>query len=193
MPALYWTILALTAAGAVAVMLERRGRLASPAIEVQRDVKRETQFLVQYGQFMCIVIACALILTLDGLDDWKRALALALSAVITLGVTHAAKRLFGRIRPGRERDGHAKGAFLGPTWRRLSWRESFPSSHAAGAFATSAVLYELYPQGAIVWWSLAGVTSLLRWMLDAHWMSDVLVGSAFGIACGMLAVGLVGA
>ena len=66
------------------------------------------------------------------------------------------------------------------------------SVNSAGAFATSAVLYELYPQGAVVWWSLAGVTSLLRWMLDAHWMSDVLVGSAFGIACGMLAVWLVG-
>ena len=188
-----WSILALLAAGALAVALERRGRLASPALEVHRDVKRETQFVGQYGQFLCIVITCALILSLDGLGRWDRALAVAASSVVTLAVTHAAKRLFGRIRPGRERDGHPRGAFLGPTWRRLSWRESFPSSHAAAAFALSAVLYELYPQGALVWWSLAAATSGLRWLLDAHWLSDVLVGSAMGIACGIVSVWLVAA
>ena len=43
-------------------------------------------------------------------------------------------------------------------------------------------------EGAWVWWSLAVVASLIRWLIDAHWLSDVLMGGAFGIACGLLAV-----
>ena len=186
-------MLALLAAGVVAVALERRGLLVSPNLETNRDFKRETLFLSQYGQFSCILVACALILSLDGLDRWPRALAVVASAAITLLGTHPLKRLFGRVRPSRHRDGQRPGAFLGPTWRRLSWRESFPSSHAAGAFALSAALWAMYPRGAIVWWSLAGLTSLIRWLLDAHWLSDVLVGSAVGIACGLGAVWAVGA
>lgn len=185
---LLWPILALLAAGAISVGWERRGRFASPELQVGRDVKRETQFLGQYGQFTCLALSGALILTLDGLDAWRAAVALLASSVVTLLSTHGAKRVFGRIRPGRERDGHVRGAFLGPTWRRLSWRESFPSSHAAGAFAMSVVLWWYYPQGALVWWTLAGVTSALRWLIDAHWLSDVLVGSAIGIMCGIVAV-----
>jgi membrane-associated phospholipid phosphatase len=196
MPAMCWAILILLLAGTASVLLERRknlSRFASPEMDVNRDVKRETQFLGQYGQFTCLVIACALILTLDGPTAWPAAAALVLGAVLNLLSTHAAKRVFGRIRPGRERDGYYRGAFLGPTWRRLSWRESFPSSHAAGAFAMSAALYELYPDGALVWWGLATITSVIRWLIDAHFLSDVLVGSAMGIACGMAAVWLVGA
>lgn len=189
-----WTIFAaLLAAGFASAALERRGRLGSPPMEVHGDVKRETHFLSQYGQFTCLLVACAMVLSLDGLDQWRRALALFAASVITLLSTHAAKRIFGRIRPGRERDGYPAGAFLGPTWRRLSWRESFPSSHAAGAFAMSAVLAHYYPEGAPVWWSLAAVTSALRWLLDAHWLSDVLVGGAVGILCGVAAVWTVGA
>lgn len=188
MPAIYWTMLCLAAAGAVSILWERRTRLGVLDVWVERDVKRETQYLGQYGQFSSIAVACGVILAMSQLDHWQAAVAVLLSSVLTLVITHSAKRFFGRIRPGRERDGHLRGAFLGPTWRRLSWRESFPSSHAAGAFAMSTVLWHFYPEGALVWWSLAVVASVIRWLIDAHWLSDVLAGGAFGVACGLLAV-----
>lgn len=189
---IHYAIIALLSAGFAMVIWERLTRRGAPEIQVQRDVKRETQFLGQYGQFSCLAVACALILSVGGLDQWRGAAALIAAAVLTLLITHAAKRFFGRIRPGRERDGHLRGAFLGPTWRRLSWRESFPSSHAAGAFAMSLVLLEYYPQAAVVWWGLAIIASCIRWLIDAHFLSDVLVGAAFGIVCGMLAVSGIG-
>ena len=188
MTAILWTMFALAGAGTFCILWERRVRFGAPEVQVDRDVKRETQYLGQYGQFCCLAIACAVILAMSRLHHWRAAVALVAASLVTLATTHAAKRFFGRIRPGRERDGHVRGAFLGPTWRRLSWRESFPSSHAAGAFAMSTVLWQFYPEGAWVWWSLAVVASGIRWLIDAHWLSDVLVGSAFGIACGLIVV-----
>jgi membrane-associated phospholipid phosphatase len=192
MSAIHWAIIVLLTTGGFSVFWERRTRRGAPEIQVQRDVKRETQFLGQYGQFSCLAVSCALILSVGGLDHWRAAAALVVAAALTLVTTHVAKRFFGRIRPGRERDGHLRGAFLGPTWRRLSWRESFPSSHAAGAFAMSLVLLEFYPQGAVVWWSLAVIASCIRWLIDAHFLSDVLVGAAFGMGCGLGAVCAIG-
>ena len=188
MTPLTWTMLVLAAAGALSILWERRTRFGAPELQVARDVKRETQYLGQYGQFCSLAVACLVILAMSQFEQWRAAAALVTTSVLTLATTHAAKRFFGRIRPGRERDGHLRGAFLGPTWRRLSWRESFPSSHAAGAFAMSTVLWHYFPEGAWVWWSLAVVASCIRWLIDAHWLSDVLVGVAFGIACGLLAV-----
>ena len=37
-----------------------------------------------------------------------------------------------------------------------------------------------YPQAAGVFWSLAIICAALRYLLDAHWPSDVLGGSAVG-------------
>jgi membrane-associated phospholipid phosphatase len=192
MTPIHWTMFWLMAAGSFCILWERRARFGAPEVWVERDVKRETQYLGQYGQFSCLAVACAVILAMSRLRDWHAAVALAVASVLTLAITHSAKRFFGRIRPGRERDGHVRGAFLGPTWRRLSWRESFPSSHAAGAFAMSTVLWHFYPEGAWVWWTLAVVASFIRWLIDAHWLSDVLVGGVFGIACGLLAVMAIG-
>ena len=56
--------------------------------------------------------------------------------------------------------------------------------------ALSAVLATLYPSGAATFWGLAIICALLRYLLDAHWPSDVLGGSAMGyaIAFGVMAV-----
>lgn len=177
-------LILLFAAVGGALVLELTGRLRSPNLRVRGDLQRETQFLGQYGQFASLVVAVLVVMGIAGWDGGRVALALGVTAIVVLVVTHGLKRTAGRIRPGRERDGHRPGAFLGPTWRRLSWRESFPSSHAAGAFAMSAVLASAYPQAAWAWWTLAIGASVLRWMIDAHWLSDVVAGAAVGMVLG---------
>ena len=44
----------------------------------------------------------------------------------------------------------------------------------------TVILSTLYPDGAIVFWSLAILCAALRYALDAHWPSDVLGGIALG-------------
>ena len=44
------------------------------------------------------------------------------------------------------------------------------------------MLATLYPSGAATFWGLAIICALLRYLLDAHWPSDVLGGSAMGYA-----------
>ena len=93
------------------------------------------------------------------------------------------KRLISRVRPGRE----DAGKFLGPTWRHANFRESFPSSHSASAMAMSLLLAKLYPPAAILFWALALICAALRYLMDAHWPSDVIAGIAVGLAAGAVA------
>lgn len=62
---------------------------------------------------------------------------------------------------------------------------SFPSNHAAIAFASATFLYEEY-KSISIWYGIAGysiatLTGALRMLNNRHWMSDVLVGAGFGI------------
>jgi membrane-associated phospholipid phosphatase len=92
------------------------------------------------------------------------------------------------VRPRREN----AGKFLGPTWKHANWRESFPSSHSACAIALSVSLSILYPQAMVVFWSFGIITAVLRYLMDAHWPSDVLVGVAWGYVVGHVVMGLWG-
>ena len=94
------------------------------------------------------------------------------------------KRLTGRVRPNRD----LAGKFLGPTWKHANARESFPSSHSANAVAMSAVLAMCYPAAAPTFWTLAIACACLRYVLDAHWPSDVLGGIALGYLAAVLSV-----
>ena len=87
-------------------------------------------------------------------------------------------RGIGRVRPGRE----DAGKFLGPTFRHANFRESFPSSHTACAVALSVMLAHSYREAAATFWGLAIICALLRYVLDAHWPSDVIGGVAVGLA-----------
>ena len=71
---------------------------------------------------------------------------------------------------------------VGPSLRNANHRESFPSSHSATAMALSTVLATYYPHAAITFWALAVGTAIIRYVLDAHWPSDILVGLALGYA-----------
>jgi undecaprenyl-diphosphatase len=182
-------LIILAAACAVMMLLERLGMPTTLALQFKGDVKRETRWLAQYGQSVCTPIVALLVYQLDpspGRGPLYRALAV-LGAVSAASVSALIlKRTLGRVRPGRE---HA-GRFLGPSLRHANYRESFPSSHSACATALSVVLATFYPHAAVTFWALAIACAVLRYVLDAHWPSDVLGGIAlgYGLAFGTLAV-----
>ena len=118
------------------------------------------------------------------LDPGSSRVIIALLAA-TFGVSVVAmliKRLVGRVRPNRP----GAGKFLGPTLSHENFRESFPSSHSAAAVAMSAMLAFRYPRAAATFWTLALMCAALRYVLDAHWLSDVLGGIALGYAAAHL-------
>jgi len=78
--------------------------------------------------------------------------------------------------------------------QRLFARRSFPSGHAANAFAGAMFLGEVYaglhPDSASRHWvrygslGLAAATGYLRYAAGVHFPSDILVGAAIGAAVG---------
>ncbi|MDP9174806.1 MAG: phosphatase PAP2 family protein [Planctomycetota bacterium] len=178
----YNTVLILAALSIVMMLLERWGLATTLALTFKGDVKRETRFLAQYGQMICTVVVIVVIYQLDKTRGPR--VAEALGAAV-LGATIAStilKRLLGRARPKRE---HA-GKFMGPSFRHANYRESFPSSHSASAFAFSGVLVMAYPQAAATFWVLAIICASLRYVMDAHWPSDVLGGISLGLLASII-------
>lgn len=173
----YAVIVGLVAACAALLVLESRGLRTTLALHFKGDIKRESRWFAQYGQFACTVVAAVLVLRLDPRGYVKSAmLGMVLTVLATSLVAMAIKRLVSRVRPGREN----AGKFLGPQLTHANFRESFPSSHSACAVAMTVVLSTIYHDGAPVFWSLAILCAVLRYVLDAHWPSDVLGGIALG-------------
>jgi membrane-associated phospholipid phosphatase len=175
-------VLALAVACAVMMVLERRGMRTTLTLSFKGDVKRETRFLAQYGQLVCTFFTALLIWQIDlsrGLQVckalWTGVIGVTIFATIV-------KRVLGRARPRSE---HA-GKFLGPSFRHGNYRESFPSSHSASALAYSTVLAMAYPQAAVTFWALGLTCAVLRYLMDAHWPSDVLAGIALGYLAGVV-------
>jgi len=74
-----------------------------------------------------------------------------------------------------------------PTLRVIGGRPedpSFPSGHAANAFAAAWVLSGLLPALRGAWWGLAAAIAVSRVYLGVHYPSDVLGGALIGLACG---------
>jgi membrane-associated phospholipid phosphatase len=179
---LFITLLGISAAF---MLIESLGVPTTLALEFKGDVKRETRWLAQYGQAVCTVVAVLLVWRLDRGSKSRHAVEAIVVASLAASVSaFILKRLLGRVRPGRE----GSGKFLGPTLRHANWRESFPSSHSASAVALSVVLAQLYPQGTEIFWGLAVVCAGLRYIMDAHWPSDVFGGVALGYAAAHVSV-----
>ncbi len=169
-------LIVLFAACAVLFIIEMMGVPTTLELHFKGDIKRESRWLAQYGQSVCTPVAALLVWRLDPHDPVKRGILIVVAVIAASLSCTIVKRLLGRVRPGREQ----AGKFLGPTFHHANYRESFPSSHSGCAIALSAVLATLYPQAAGVFWSLAIICAALRYLLDAHWPSDVLGGSAMG-------------
>lgn len=179
-------LLALSAAAVALMLLEHFGLIGARELKLKGDIKRETRWIAQYGQGTCVIVAALLVWRLDPRRLPRSGYLLTPAIMLIVGSFGTAflcvivKRLLGRVRPGRER----AGQFLGPTLKHDNWRESFPSMHTASAFAFTVLMARLYPAAAIVFWILAVVCAALRYLLNAHWPSDVVGGCAIGYGLG---------
>jgi membrane-associated phospholipid phosphatase len=173
---------AILAACALLLILERLGLPTTLQLNFKGDVKRETRWLAQYGQAVSGIVAASIVWQLDPRGQPARSGSILIASIGAALVGMVLKRLLGRVRPGRDQ----AGRFLGPSFKHANFRESFPSNHTASAVAMSAVLAQLYPAAAPTFWTLAIACALLRYILDAHWPSDVLAGAALGyVAAGV--------
>lgn len=106
------------------------------------------------------------------------------SLFFSLALTTIIKILSARVRP----------FYLGfPTLITLVQRgmgSSFPSSHAAAAFAVLPLLDKEFPKLRFVWLAFACLVAFSRVYFALHYASDVIFGAVIGYGIGFIAVKL---
>jgi membrane-associated phospholipid phosphatase len=111
------------------------------------------------------------------------ALAVTGAAAVAEGLTAVLKLLTERARP----------PLADPTIQALVTlpeSHSFPSGHAATAFAAATVVGVLHPRLRAPLLALALMVAVSRVYLGVHFWSDVVVGSFLGVAIGIVAARL---
>jgi len=111
------------------------------------------------------------------------------AAVLTLGVTHASKRLFDRQRPGAHYGVMDQTEYAHD---RAQWNQSFFSADTSLAFSLGASAttlaylrgYRIAPYVLVASSLISVTTAWLRVAADVHWATDVLTGAAVGTAIG---------
>ena len=160
---------ALLLALALLQPIERLDQSVAATVQAVRSPALETPMraISELGRPAAFAsVAVVLAIDLAGGAGWATTwLAVAALAGTNL-VVEVLKRGVGRVRP----DGDARRA-----------NSSFPSSHAANAFALAWVLSSRWRRGAPFFHVVAAVVALARIYLNRHYLSDVVVGAAIGL------------
>jgi len=138
-------------------------------------------------------LAVVLVVTLVHPLGW-RAGGFMLLATLVSGLNGLIKWMVGRTRPFKlslyDSAGHARAApfVLAPFRGGLrgivhEMNLSFPSGHAALAFATAAALAMLWPRSRWRWvaYVVAAIVAFERVAENAHWLSDTVGAAALGV------------
>lgn len=178
----------------VALAADRHVATFFQSVRVGGDLRRELEFVQQFGAVTsCLIVAAAIAL----LDPARRRLLprAAIAIIATAAAAWALKVLVGRPRPRLDEP----YLFLGPWsehtftkgdqtvtmhawefWRGPSDLWSMPSSHTAAACALAVVIARLYPRLTPLMIALACIVGAARVVLGAHYPSDVVIGGAMG-------------
>ncbi len=159
------------------------------------DLKREMEFIQQFGGVTSLVITGAFIALLHPANR-RRIRELLFVVLANALIVNVFKMTLGRPRP-KFGDPHTftlpwqtyvlpikgepQARHAWESWRGISsdlW--SMPSSHTAAAFALALFLARTYPASRALVFSLACVVAVCRVLLGAHYPSDVVVGAALG-------------
>ena len=136
-------------------------RIRSPLLD---SVAHGVTSLVTPKTALAVLLAIAVIEPIEGVTVARLAVLSALPANL---VVEGLKRTVRRVRPDGNRD---------PV------NSSFPSSHAANAFALAAVLARRWPARRPLFWVIAALIAASRVVVNRHYASDVVVGAALGLA-----------
>jgi undecaprenyl-diphosphatase len=66
---------------------------------------------------------------------------------------------------------------------------SFPSGHSAAAFGSAAAISRMWPQGRVLWWTLAVLMGYSRIYVGHHYPLDVAGGALVGVLIAMWVLG----
>jgi len=114
-------------------------------------------------------------------NEWLRDTGIMLFASVTTSglIQTASKELVGRARPATDVGPYAFKPFGGVGYH------SFPSGHTMLSVATSWILARQinWIPGKVVFFTLPVIVGGSRIYDGAHWFSDIVLGSALGIAC----------
>jgi membrane-associated phospholipid phosphatase len=111
-------------------------------------------------------------------DGWRKTALLSVESLATASIlVWGMKAVTGRARP---QAGESSRSFHPFSLKSSFW--SFPSGHAASAFAVATTIAEQTDQVAVdvLVYSAAALVGLSRIHDDKHWASDVFIGSAIG-------------
>lgn len=164
--------------------LLRLDRLAAAWVVAHRlDLLNGTMWMVsRLGRNGLIWYVIAGVLALSKRLRWPDAVRVALALLLAAFVADVVlKPLVGRERP-----------FLAPAdvqviGERPS-RSSFPSGHAANAFAAAFALSHVAGRARVVWWALAMLIAYSRVYLGVHYPLDVVGGALVGVLCAAVAL-----
>ena len=110
---------------------------------------------------------------------WQMILAIGLAALMSDAIV---KPVVGRLRP------FESDPAIRVIDKKLETR-SFPSGHAATAFAGAYALARVWPEARAGLWALAALTAVSRIYVGAHYPLDVLAGALLGVVCAAFVVG----
>ena len=133
--------------------------------------------LRQYGQGPFALATVVLMVIYDRRRK-REIVTLVIAILVMAAAVNLLKLLTGRVRP----DDFLMGS---PEWKVLGGimnkdYRSFPSAHAASAFAYSVAMSTIYRKWGWAFMTLAAMCAASRVVDIQHWASDVAVGAALG-------------